>query len=180
MTVKLLMPQFQRKVSFFKRFIASLAWSALAGGTGGTGEVRAGMRYKWVILICPYKSAVRAIPIPMKPTPGAILGVRAWFPDEDEKHPHGDEHHPGGTAGHLCSGSFEPLNHIFGKCMDLPQIKYPGTWKVSVPFPLGYIGHAGCVITTMRFVGCHPTNSTRVRTTLPNLCLGRKPAPQKD
>lgn len=129
------MPQFQRKVVFLK---ASLAWSALTGGTGGKGEVPAGKRCRGVT----HKSVVRAIPMRMKQTPGATLGVRASFSDEDEKHPWEVEKHPGRAAGQLCCSSFDSLNPTFGKCMELPQIKYPGMWKVSVPFPLGCIGRA--------------------------------------
>ena len=136
------------------------------------------------IPICPYISAVRAIPIDMKPTPGATPSVRASFSDEDEKHPQGDEKHPGRAVGQLYCSSFEFLNPICGKCMDLPQVKYPGMWKVSVTFPLGYIGHAGYVIARTKFVCHHPADSTRARTTLPKRCLGsvgrRKLACQKD
>lgn len=67
--------------------------------------------------------------------------------------------------------------------MDLPQIKYLGMWKASIPFPLGYTGHAGCVVTRTRFVKYRPADSTRTKTTLPNQRLGstvrRKLACQK-
>jgi len=119
------------------------------------------------ILICPYKSAVKAIPVPMKPTPGATFGVRAAFFDEDEKLPWGGEKPPSRAAGQLCCSSFEPLNPVFGKCVDLPQTKYLGMLKISVPFPLGCIGHAGCVTSRTKFVDHHLADSARARTTLP-------------
>lgn len=45
-------------------------------------------------------------------------------------------------------------------------------WKASIPFPLGYTGHAGCVVTRTRFVNYRPADSTRTKTTLPKQCLG--------
>lgn len=132
-----------------------MAWSALTGSTGGKGEIPAGKRCRGVSQPAPINLQLERIPIHMKPTPGATLGVRPSSSDEEEKRPQGDEKHPGRAVGQLCCDSFETLNPICGKCVDLPHIKYPGMWKVGVPFPLGYTGHAGGVIARTKFAGHH-------------------------
>lgn len=48
---------------------------------------------------------VRAIPIRVKPTPGATFSVRAPFLHEDENHPWGDEKHPGRAAGQFAEAA---------------------------------------------------------------------------
>lgn len=74
---------------------------------------------------------------------------------------------PRRAAGQLSCSSSQPLHPLFGKCMDLFQIKHPGMWNVGVPHPVGYSRCAGCLIARTKFAGHRPADSTWARTTLP-------------
>lgn len=166
MMVKLPIPQFQRKVGF----VCSDWWPRWEGRDSCREEVQ---------------SCIPSAPVNLwlkqSPSVGNQIQSELRFLMRVRNILRGVRNTPAGLWANFAWGGLVSLNPVFGKCLDLPQAKYPGMWKASVPLPLGCTGRAGCVTARAKFVGRHPVDGdgTRARTTLPKQSLGsagrRKP-----
>lgn len=117
--VKLPIPQFQRKVGF----VCSDWWPRWEGPDSCREEVQ---------------SCIPSAPVNLwlkqSPSVGNQIQSELRFLMRVRNILRGVRNTPAGLWANFAWGGLVSLNPVFGKCLDLPQAKYPGMWKASVPF----------------------------------------------